>query len=250
MTIATARAAGSHGPAIVFVHGVGSTAAIWDYQLEAFASAYRCFAIELRGNGVPKPEAPPETIAREGFLEDVLAVADAAGADRFHFVGCSLGGAIGFELWLRAPGRVRSLTFAGSFAAYPNADSYVDAVVASVRAAGTMEAFAKARAEKLGLPPGRRSAETIAQMACKDVESYIASTRATWTGDFRAMLGSIRVPTLVVYGENDAVAPAALSQEIARGIPGARLEAIAGAGHVVNADAPERFNDLLRSFLG
>ena len=108
MTIATARAAGSHGPAIVFVHGVGSTAAIWDYQLEAFASAYRCFAIELRGNGVPKPEAPPETIAREGFLEDVLAVADAAGADRFHFVGCSLGGAIGFELWLRAPGRVWS----------------------------------------------------------------------------------------------------------------------------------------------
>ena len=85
-------------------------------------------------------------------------------------------------------------------------------------------------------------------MACKDVESYIASTRATWTGDFRAMLGSIRVPALVVYGENDAIAPAALSQEIARGIPGARLEAIAGAGHVANADAPERFNDLLRTF--
>jgi 3-oxoadipate enol-lactonase len=204
----------------------------------------------LRGNGASRPDPSPDRITREGYVDDVLALADAAGIDRFHFVGCSLGGVVGFELWKRASQRIRTLTFVGSFAAYPNADAYVESVIASVEAAGTMEAFAHERARKLGMPPGQRTDETIAQMACKSVPSYIAATRATWTGDFRSMLSSINVPSLVVYGGKDTVAPAALSAEIARGIAGARLEVISDAGHVTNADAPERFNELLRSFVG
>lgn len=249
-TIAAARMSGTRGAPVVFVHGVGSTAAIWDYQLGPFADSYRCFAVELRGNGAARPDPPPDRITRDGYVDDVLAVADAAGLDTFHFVGCSLGGVVGFELWKRAPQRIRSLTFVGSFAAYPNAAAYVDGVVASVKAAGTMEAFAHERARKLGMPPGRRTDETIAQMAGKSVESYVAATHATWTGDFRSILGGISVPALVLHGGKDAVAPAALSDEIARGIPGARFESIAEAGHVTNADAPERFNEILRTFLG
>lgn len=249
-TIATARVAGSGGAPIVFVHGVGSTAAIWDYQIEPFAAAYRCFAVELRGNGIPRPEPAPEQITRDGYVDDVLAVADAASLESFHLVGCSLGGVVGFELWKRAPQRLRSLTFAGSFAAYPNAATYVDGVIASVRAAGSMEAFARERARKLAMPPGRRTDETIAQMACKSVESYIAATHATWTGDFRGELSKIAVPVLVIHGSRDSVAPVELSQEIARGIPGARFESIADAGHVTNADAPEHFNEILRAFIG
>ena len=249
MAPATARVAGRGDDAIVFVHGVGSTAAIWDYQLPALLDSYRCFAVELRGNGVPKPEAPPQSITREGFVDDVLAVADAANVERFHMVGCSLGGVVGFELWKRAPRRLRSCLFAGSFAAYPNADQYVESVIASVKAAGTMEAFAHERARKLGMPPGRRTDETIAQMACKNVESYIASTRATWTGDYRDILASMTIPVLVVRGEKDMVASAERAEEIARGVPKSRLAVVPNAGHVVNADAPDAFNDLLRSFL-
>lgn len=246
---ATARVCGTGNVALIFVHGVGSTAAIWDYQLRRFSGSYRCLAVELRGNGVPKPEAAPETITREGFVDDVLAIADSAGADRFHFVGCSLGGVVGFELWKRAPRRMRSCVFAGSFAAYPNAAQYVENVIESVTAAGSMAAFAQERVRKLGMPAGFRTDETIAQMACKSVPSYIASTRATWTGDYRSLLSTISVPVLVVRGENDGVATAALAEEIARGIPSAQLETIPAAGHVVNADAPDAFNALLRSFL-
>lgn len=248
--IATARVSGSQGDAVLFVHGVGSTAAIWDYQLDALGDVYRCFAVELRGNGVTKPEAPPDLITREGFVDDVLAVADAVGASRFHFAGCSLGGVVAFELWKRAPQRIRSFTLVGSFAWYPDAAAYVQAVLGGVNAAGSMERFAHERAKKLGMPPGKRTTETIEQMACKSVPSYTASTRATWTGDYRDMLQTISVPTLVVCGERDTVAPSAFSREIAGRIPGARLEILAGAGHVANADAPERFNELLRTFLG
>ncbi len=246
---ATARVSGAAQDAIVFVHGVGSTAAIWDYQLEPLSAEYRCLAIELRGNGVPKPDPPPDAITRDAFVDDVLGVADAAAAARFHFVGCSLGGVVGFELWKRAPERVRSLTFVGSFASYPHSNAYVQSVIDAVQSAGTMERFAHERARKLGMPPGRRCDETIEQMACKSVPSYIASTRATWTGDYRAALQTIAVPALVVCGERDAVAPPSFSREIAAGIPGARIEIVPDAGHVTNADAPERFNGLLRDFL-
>ena len=247
--IATARAGGSTGAAVLFVHGVGSTGAIWDYQIEALADRYRCFAVELRGNGVPKPEPPPDQITRQGFVDDVLAVADAAGAGRFHFVGCSLGGAVGFELWKRAPERVASLTFVASFAWYPEATAYVDRVIANVEAAGSMDRFAHERAKLLGMPPGRRTDETIAQMACKTVASYCATTRATWTGEFRDVLPAITVPTLVICGEKDTVAPPTFSEEIAAGIKGAELHVLPQAGHVANADAPEAFNALLASFL-
>ena len=242
------RIAGSVERTVVFVHGVGSTAAIWDRQLEALSADYRCVAVELRGNGVPRPEPPAGHISPKGFARDVLAVADVIGVEAFDFVGCSLGGVVGFELARMAGHRLRSMCILGSFARYPDADAYAERITQAVAAAGSMRAFAEMRAAQLGLPPDRLE-ETIEQMACKNVSCYEAATIATWTNDYRDTLSSIHVPTLVAYGKNDAVAPAALSQEIAKGIPGARLIEIPDAGHVANADNPRAFNALLKEFL-
>lgn len=243
-----ARYCGSSGRGLLFVHGVGSTAAIWDAQLEAFGDAFRCAAIELRGNGALQPDPDPASITRAGYATDVLAVADALGLARFTLVGCSLGGVVGFELWTRAPERIEAMVVVGSFAYYPEGRRSADGICAAVLEAGDMRAFARMRAEKLGLPP-KRFEETVEQMAVKSVPCYLAATQATWTGDYRDVLSSIDVPALVVHGERDAVAPLPLSQEIAEGIAGARLEQIPGAGHVANADDPPAFNMLLREFL-
>jgi pimeloyl-ACP methyl ester carboxylesterase len=246
-SVTGARRAGARGPALMFVHGVGSTAAIWDEQLEAFGGDHRAFAIELRGNGA-LADPGPSLITREGFAADVLAVADAAGIDRFTVVGCSLGGVVAFELWKRVPERIEALVIVGSFAQYPNAQTYADGVKAAAREAGNMDAFARIRAPRLGLSP-ERTQVTIEQMACKSVPCYLASTDATWTGDYRDVLPTIGVPTLVACGERDAIAPRPLSDEITAGIPGATFVEIEGAGHVANADAPEHFNNALRAFL-
>lgn len=243
-----ARCAGDEGRALVFVHGVGSTAAIWDTQLRAFSDRYRCAAIELRGNGVLKPEPEPDAITREGFANDVLAIADAEGMETFTLVGCSLGGVVGFELWKRARNRIDAMMIVGSFAKYPDGQRYAGGIEESVKAAGDMTAFAMQRAARLALPPGRMQ-ETIEQMGRKSVASYLAATQATWTGDYADVLSSIDVPVLVACGEFDRIAPFALSKEIADGIPGAQLRLIDEAGHVANADEPERFNALLQEFL-
>jgi len=136
----------------------------------------------------------------------------------------------------------------GTFARYPDGDRQVQAITAEVRAAGDMRAFGERRAAKLGLAAARLH-ETIEQMACKSVECYLASTQATWTGDYRDVLASINVPVLVAYGEHDVVAPRPLSEEIAWAIPGAKLAMVPAAGHVANADNPAAFNELLRGFL-
>lgn len=243
-----ARVSGRSGPGLVFVHGVGSTAAIWDSQLDAFGDRYRCAAIELRGNGVPKPEPDPALITREGYATDVLAVADARGLETFTIVGCSLGGVVAFELWQRSPRRIDAMVIVGSFARYPNARAYADGIKEAVRQAGDMAAFAQARAAKLGLPP-ERTRETVDQMSVKAVPSYLAATDATWTGDYTNVLEAIDVPVLVTCGERDAIAPPELSQAIAAGIPGARLQVVPDAGHVANADNPVVFNEMLEAFL-
>lgn len=243
-----ARCAGESGPALVFVHGVGSTAAIWDTQLEAFSDLHRCFAIELRGNGVPKPEPDPSLITRSGYAADVLAVLDHHGVDRFTIVGCSLGGVVAFELWSRVPERIASMVIVGSFAEYPNARAYADGIKAAARDAGSMAAFAQARAAKMGLPPERLK-ETLEQYSRKELNSFLAATEATWTGNYLSLLPTITVPALVTCGERDVIAPPALSQIIANGIPDSRYELVPDAGHVANADNPRVFNDMTRAFL-
>lgn len=233
---------------LLFVHGVGSTAAIWDSQLESFGDEYRCAAIELRGNGTQKPDPDPASITRAGYAEDVLAVADALRAERFTLVGCSLGGVVAFELWHRVPERLGAMVLLGSFARYPDGDRIAQQLSAEAREAGDMRTFGERRAAKLGLPPGRLR-ETVEQYACKSVECFLAATQATWTGDYRALLPTINVPALVAYGEHDTVAPRTLAEEIATGIGGAQLTMIEGAGHVANADNPAAFNRVLRDFL-
>ena len=240
-------AAGSALSPLLFVHGVGSTAAIWDYQLEAFGGERLCAAVELRGNGASKPDPNPASITRGGYAEDVLAVADALEIEAFTLVGCSLGGVVAFELWKRARHRVAAMVILGSFARYPDGEQYAEQISVQARETGDMRRFGEIRAAKLGLPQ-HRLRETVEQFACKSLECFLAATQATWTGDYRDILPSIDVPVLVAYGEHDVVAPRSLAEEIASGIPSAHLEIVADAGHVSNADRPESFNALLRSF--
>jgi pimeloyl-ACP methyl ester carboxylesterase len=245
---APAAAASRQAMPLIFVHGVGSTAAIWDYQLAAFGDEYLCAAIELRGNGTQKPDPDPSLVTRAGFAQDVLAVADAIGALRFRLVGCSLGGVVAFELWRIARERIEAMILLGTFARYPDGERYAAQISEQARELDNMRAFGELRAGKLGLPPARLH-ETIEQYAVKSLECFLASTHATWTGDYRELLATIHVPVLVTRGDKDGVATRELSEEIVSGISGAHLTMIPDAGHVANADNPEAFNALLRSFL-
>jgi pimeloyl-ACP methyl ester carboxylesterase len=90
-----------------------------------------------------------------------------------------------------------------------------------------------------------------ADLASIPLDVYKASTRVTWSGDYRELLPKINVGALVVWGEHDTkIAPLALSKELMFGIPGASdLMVVPRAGHIPQMEAPHEFNLLLTDFL-
>ena len=82
-----------------------------------------------------------------------------------------------------------------------------------------------------------------------DPAAYRIGAEAVWLADQRERAAAIRVPTLVIVGDEDAITPPALSEELVALIPGARLAVIAGASHIANLDKPAEFNRAIDGFL-
>ena len=249
------------GPPIMFLHGVGATKASWAPQLEMLSERFRCIALDYRGYGdsdVP-PKASlatgardPKSISRAAYARDVIAVLDALDIDAAHLCGCSLGGVVALETYDAKPARVKSLALVDTFAYHPDAAKTVDERVATLDKLGIAE-FAKTRAPGVLKPDA--SAETIervrADMASIPLDVYKASTRVTWTGDYRALLPRITIPAEVFWGEQDTqIAPLALSEALASGIPTCSgVVRVPHAGHLPNLDNPEFFSLALEAFV-
>jgi pimeloyl-ACP methyl ester carboxylesterase len=102
------------GPAIMLLHGAGQTRAEWqrtDY-VKRLAPNFTVISVDLRGNGESDKPTKTEAYALDRLMEDLLAVADAAGAQRFHVWGYAYGGIVGRYLAARSD-RVRSLAYIG-----------------------------------------------------------------------------------------------------------------------------------------
>ena len=116
-----------------------------------------------------------------------------------------------------------------------------------------IEQFAATRSPALF---GPEASAKLIECACADLASiplevYKASTRATWSGDYRDLLPKIKVGALVLWGEYDTkIAPRALSEELARGIPAcSEVVEIPKAGHIPQMENPTAFNALVADFL-
>jgi 3-oxoadipate enol-lactonase len=249
------------GPPIVFLHGVGATKRMWEPQLAMLSERFRCIAIDYRGYGesdVPPPKslAPDardaKAISRAAYARDVIAVLDAAGIGAAHLCGCSLGGVVALETYDAKPARVKSLALVDTFAFYPNGTESMRERIATLDTLGIAE-FAKTRAPGV-LKPGAPAdaVESVrADMASIPLDVYKASTRVTWTGDYRQLLPRVSVPAEVFWAEQDtSIAPLALSEELANKIPTCSgVVRVPHAGHLPNLDNAEFFSLALEAFV-
>jgi 3-oxoadipate enol-lactonase len=96
--------------------------------------------------------------------------------------------------------------------------------------------------------PAVRS-EVVATMSRIDPAAYRVGAEAVWLADQRDRAQGIRVPTLVLVGDQDLVTPADLSSELFDLIPDARMQVITGAGHLTNLEKPDEFNRIVAQFL-
>lgn len=246
LSIGFAEAGGGERTPIVFLHGVGSDKSVWHPQLAHFGAERRAIAFDYPGYGDSDP-APPDT-SRDDYAQAILSAMRALGVERAHVCGLSLGGIVAIAMAAAAPEACVSLVLADAFAAHPDGEAIYQR---SLAGAQNMRALAEGRVDVLLAQPADPAvrSEVIETMAAISPEAYCIGAAAVWLAYQHVRVHDIRAPSLVICGAEDKVTPPALSQELARLIPGARCELIAHAGHLGNLERPDEFNTLVGAFV-
>jgi len=240
------------GPAVILLHGLGSCAEDWWLQLPVLSERYRVLAPDLRGHG--RTDKPPRPYTVPQMAEDVVRLMGALDIDQAHVVGLSLGGLVAQALATGYETRVRSLVLVNTFARLRVGGPagwwrlLRRGLVLIVGGVGRQaELVAQAMFPHRGQEAVRRAA--VERLRANDPSAYQAAMLAALRFKGWDRLPSIRAPTLVVAGAEDTTVDLVAKEELAAGIPGARLEMIPGSGHATPIDRPAHFNWLLLQFL-
>lgn len=237
-------------PVILLSNSLGTRLEMWDPQMGALTQRYRVVRYDSRGHG--RSAAPPGPYTIEMLAADAVGLLDALGIERAHFCGLSKGGMVGQVLGARHGERLRSLTLCATACRLPPKELWDERIRTALEQG--MAALADAVVERW-FTPGFRAQPTIAVDGVRQMiletppEGYAACCAAIRDMDLCETIRAIRVPTLVIVGDQDPATPPAMAEEIQTRVPGARLEVIAGAAHLVNIEQAIAFNASLLGFL-
>jgi 3-oxoadipate enol-lactonase len=251
---AVAYDARGEGRAVLLLHAFPLGLSMWAAQAEALSSAHRVVRFDARGFGGSPPGDGPLTMER--IADDAAALLDQLGIERVVVAGCSMGGYAAFAFVRRHPERLGGLvlqdTRAGADTEAAKANRH--ALARRILTEGAPAAVEALLPKLLGETTHRDRPETVAR-----VRDWILATSPRGIAnalhglaareDSRATLAAIRVPTLVLVGEEDVLTPPSEAEAIARAVPGARLVAVPKAGHLANLENPARLNAALVAFL-
>jgi 3-oxoadipate enol-lactonase len=238
------------GPLLVLPSSLGTTEELWADQVPVLAGRFRLLRYALRGHG--GSPAPPGPYSVEALGHDALQVLDGLGVERASFCGLSLGGAVAMWIAAAAPERVDRLVLACTSARFEPLAGWRERA-ATVRVHG-VAAVADLALERWFTPRLRAERPDVvarfrAGLCATAVEGYAGCCEALAGWSFGDRLGAIAAPTLVIAGAEDRVCPLADLQALAAGIAGARLEVLAGTGHLANVEAPPAFTGALLAHL-
>lgn len=242
------------GPAIVFLHAFPLDASQWDHQVAALSGRFRCVRPDYWGCG-SSPVAPDGDPSLDAYATAVLAALDAAGIDRFHAVGSSMGGYVMFALQRLAPDRLMSLVLANTRARADTDEVRASrlAVADTVLRDDTVESIVEPNISRLLCAQSQKEvhvADPVRGRIRRCTAGGVAHAARAMAGrsDSTALLRGIGVPTLVVAGEQDAAVPRTDTDALVAGIPGAQLF-IMPCGHLGNLEDPALFTEQVRRFL-
>jgi len=242
------------GPAIIFLHGVGSGKEGFDHQIEPIVSnGWRFVAIDAPGFGTtPLPTEPgfqPHVDAVLEVLED-LQIRSAV------ICGHSLGGMTAQEVMAVAPDKVDGLILSATSPAFGRPDGEFQKKFLQDRFAPfdngmSMPEFAKMFAPNLvGPNPTAGAIENIeVVMKTVSIKAYRRAMQTITSFDRRANLANINVPTLLIAGEFDRNSPAPMMQKMASKITTSEFVELARTGHMAPIENPEGFNRQLIDFI-
>lgn len=242
------------GALVVFLHGIGGNRTNWHDQLPVFARQFRATAWDARGYGQSDDyDGPLDT---SDFSRDLARLLNHFNAPKAHLVGLSMGGRIALDFHALYPQRVLTLTLCDTHSGFHTFTPAERANFVRLRQQPLLDGkepkdIAPIVAKTLMGPKASPAAfqRLVDSMAALHKQSYLKSIAAMTQFDRTKDLSSICVPTHVVVGADDRLTPPAMAKEIADQIPGAVLTVIPDAGHLVNIEQPEAFNQAALSFL-
>jgi len=240
------------GDPILLIMGLGWASAMWHRSRPVLSARYRTIALDNRGVG--RSDIPPGPYPIAVMAADAAAVLDAAGVERAHVFGLSMGGMIGQEFALQYPERVQSLVLGCTAAGGPSAvraspevldvltrrdlnpDEYAAAINPFIYDAGT---------------PRERVEEDMAlrKQWWPEAAGYFGQLQGIIAWEAYNRLPQITAPTLVVHGESDRLVPPENGKLIAGQIHGAKLVMIPHASHILATDQSEATHAAVLNFL-
>jgi len=242
------------GDPLLLIQGLGFSAALWYRILPALEQRHRVIRYDARGIG--RSDVPEGPYSVDLMATDAMAVLDAAGVDRAHVFGCSLGGIVAQEVAIRHGDRVQGLILccthpAGTAAVWPD-----EAVMAMLRNRATLP---REEAIRASIPVAY--ADTTPQDWIEEdvrLRLELPTTETGYMGQLMAGLGyggtidrlpTVTVPTLVITGDRDQMVPPANTDLLADALPNATKVVVPGAGHVIFTDAPHALTAAMLEFL-
>lgn len=247
------------GPVLCLAHALSADTGIWVEQVPPLlAAGWRVLRLDMRGHGgsaAGRSTRPDGGYTMDELALDVVRTLDALGLDRVHFAGLSIGGMIGQLLGLDHADRLHSLMLCDTAPhTIPGGKKTWDDRFAAIAAAGSVEPLADATmdrwlTDRFRAACPRRWAEVRASVAATTPEGYIGGGTAILHFDVRDRLPKLRVPTMVVWGDEDPGTPPAGNQLIADLVPGARSHVFPGARHVPMVEFPDAFAGVMLGWL-
>jgi pimeloyl-ACP methyl ester carboxylesterase len=238
------------GQAIVFHHGIGGSAELWAGWQAALADRHRLVSFDMRGCGRSHVPEADFKWSLDLLVDDLFAVADAAGLQRFHLVGESIGGTVALAAALARPARIATLTVSNG--------AHLGASIQRVEAwrrqldeggvKGWSDAFMPDRFHDDALLPERR-AWFAAQQEKWSRDSILNALGVLVGTDLTARLGEIRCPTLLLHPDGSPFIPVPIVAELHRHLVNAELNVIGHSRHGLPYSHADRCAALLRSFL-
>jgi 3-oxoadipate enol-lactonase len=229
---------------VVLAGGLGTTLDLWDSQVPALSSAFRVLRYDHPGHG-GSPLLDDAGIA--GLARAVTALLDDLGLRRVSFCGLSLGGAVGMQLALDAPGRIDRIVLCATAARFGTPDFW-DARADAVRRGG-VQAVADVVLERWFTPAFRDVRRFREMLVSTPREGYVRCCEALRDWDVRGALAAIGAPTLAVAGSDDPSTPPDDLRAIVAEVPDARLIVIDRARHLLNVERADEFNDAVLAHL-
>jgi len=242
------------GPAVIFLHGVGSGKEGWDHQIDTVLQAgWRFVAIDAPGFG----DTPlPSEIGFEPHVDAVLQAMDRLDLPSAVLCGHSMGGMTAQAVYASHPDRVDGMLLSATSPAFgkPDGDfqqAFLKARFEPFDQGMTMPEFAQAFAPRLVGPHPRDGAveEIRSVLSTVSIEAYRLSMHTITTFDCRHNLPNIDIPTLLISGEHDTNSPSAMMEKMAGKIDGSEFVELPLTGHMAPIESPDQFNHHLSQFI-